>query len=402
MKQKVLLLFFFIASSPLWAQWTQLTSGTTTDLNDVFFTDNDNGWVVGKSGLIRHTSDGGATWSTQASGTTKELKSIWFTDANNGWICGKDGVVRHTTNGGSTWSTQTSGTGKDLNGLHFIDASNGMAVGEEGVIIGTTNGGATWNVRVSGISGGGSSGDDDDAELNAVQMITSQTAYACGTSGLFVKTTNGGISWTTQTTGVTEDFADLHFPSSGNGYICYQSGKVKNTNGTGTFTSVYATTSKDLKGIWFMTDQKGWVVGDEGRILYTLNGGSSWTSQNLSTVTAELRSVHFPSATTGYCAGKSGTILKLTNADVVSVQELENDHSVQLFPNPANDQINIQLNNTTAFQQLMLYSIEGKLLDAVKISSSNFQYNVSTLEKGIYIVRIISENKAFTTKFIKQ
>jgi len=39
-------------------------------------------------------------WSEQTSGVTTQLTSVSAIDANNAWICGYSGVVLRTTNGG--------------------------------------------------------------------------------------------------------------------------------------------------------------------------------------------------------------------------------------------------------------------------------------------------------------
>ncbi|MEE4260632.1 MAG: YCF48-related protein, partial [Bacteroidales bacterium] len=69
-------------------------------LNDVTFIDSNNGWAVGDSGTILHTSDGGNNWEFQESGTIADLNSVFFVDENYGWICGDSSIILHTDNGG--------------------------------------------------------------------------------------------------------------------------------------------------------------------------------------------------------------------------------------------------------------------------------------------------------------
>lgn len=64
--------------------------------------DGDTGWVVGESGTILHTTDGGNSWSAQNSGTSNWLYSVRFADANTGWAVGEHGTILHTKNGGYT------------------------------------------------------------------------------------------------------------------------------------------------------------------------------------------------------------------------------------------------------------------------------------------------------------
>jgi photosystem II stability/assembly factor-like uncharacterized protein len=42
----------------------------------VFFADGSTGWMVGESGAIYATTDGGMTWTVQTSGTTAFLRRV--------------------------------------------------------------------------------------------------------------------------------------------------------------------------------------------------------------------------------------------------------------------------------------------------------------------------------------
>ncbi len=58
-----------------------------------------------------------------------------------------------------------------------------------------------------------------------------------------------------------------------------------------------------LRALYFIDDKEGWIVGDEGLILHTLNGGKRWTRQPTG-VRASLRSVQFINASIGWAAGR--------------------------------------------------------------------------------------------------
>jgi photosystem II stability/assembly factor-like uncharacterized protein len=46
------------------------------DLYAVYFTSRSEGWIVGQSGLVLHTNDGGITWECEGSGTNEHLYNI--------------------------------------------------------------------------------------------------------------------------------------------------------------------------------------------------------------------------------------------------------------------------------------------------------------------------------------
>ena len=82
---------------------SQLGPGGT--FNDIHFINNQEGWVVGNSGIIGYTIDGGANWNTQTNPDTQDrsLYGVFFLDANNGWAVSNGGLILHTTNGGTNW-----------------------------------------------------------------------------------------------------------------------------------------------------------------------------------------------------------------------------------------------------------------------------------------------------------
>ena len=47
-------------------------------LSDIYFIDENYGWLVGNEGTILKTTDGGTTWVIQKSGTINDLRRISF------------------------------------------------------------------------------------------------------------------------------------------------------------------------------------------------------------------------------------------------------------------------------------------------------------------------------------
>jgi hypothetical protein len=76
-------------------------------LNDIFFTDDENGWITGERVLfycqyatILYTHDGGNTWETCYDQLFAHNYSLYFTDSDNGWAVGSSGNILHIENGG--------------------------------------------------------------------------------------------------------------------------------------------------------------------------------------------------------------------------------------------------------------------------------------------------------------
>ncbi len=66
------------------------------------------------------------------------------------------------------------------------------------------------------------------------------------------------------------------------------------------------------KGVFFVDDNTGWVVGANGAIHKTTDGGTNWNPQTSNT-SEYLYDVQFLDANTGYVVGDNGTIIKTTD-----------------------------------------------------------------------------------------
>jgi len=234
-----------LATTNAGATWTVQSPGTAASLTDVAFTDAKRGWVVDSNGNILATTDGGATWKAQSSGGSASLTAVAFSDATHGWAVGGNldeaagtntSIILATTNAGATWTVQSPGTAVRLTDVAFSDATHGWAASLNSMLA-TTDGGATWNVQSSG----------DSAFLTAVTFSDATHGWAVGATlnrkatgvanlladGAIVATTDGGATWTAQSSGTTES----------------------------------------LTGVVFVDAKHGWVVGSSGTILATTNGG---------------------------------------------------------------------------------------------------------------------------------
>ena len=111
-------------------------------LDAVTFVTADSGWIVGldlrslgMDGLILHTENGGKTWQRQESHTPNFLDDVFFTSETKGWIVGKEGLVLHTKNSGQNWRPQRTDTRTDLKAIYVSNSDSGWVVGQNGTIL---------------------------------------------------------------------------------------------------------------------------------------------------------------------------------------------------------------------------------------------------------------------------
>ena len=82
----------------------------------------------------------------------------------------------------------------------------------------------------------------------------------------------------------------------------------------------------------------------------------------------------------------------------VSLTEENNELNVSVFPNPVNDIFTL---SGVELGTAEIFSAEGKLVQSFSLNYIN-TVNVSELEKGMYILRIVSDDKVGITRFVKQ
>ncbi len=113
------------------------------NLNAVYFSSLEVGWIVGEFGLVLHTKDGGQTWTSQRYGNDlPQLYAVKFLDERRGWAVGQAGNIIQTTDGGGHWSVVQVETRRDLYDFS-IEEERGVIVGD-GMILLSRDGGATW------------------------------------------------------------------------------------------------------------------------------------------------------------------------------------------------------------------------------------------------------------------
>lgn len=97
-------------------------------------------------------------------------------------------------------------------------------------------------------------------------------------------------------------------------------------------------------------------------------------------------------------SAQNGTIYKIIAPDA-SVEEMDNQNKIKIYPNPASDEIfveGINQENLTA----EFITLEGRIILNKKLNSDN-SIDISNLKSGIYFVTIKSnQTKKYTQKII--
>jgi photosystem II stability/assembly factor-like uncharacterized protein len=139
------------------AAWTPQSAGTEKTLFGVAFSSPERGWAVGMDGLVLRTRDGGVTWEVQrGQAGAGSLEELGFMDLltnpglydiaigrTAGWIVGDTGTVLATTDGGETWEARKLPEDARLLWLRGAAVSPdgaGLMVGAKGLVVPTAGG----------------------------------------------------------------------------------------------------------------------------------------------------------------------------------------------------------------------------------------------------------------------
>jgi len=124
--------------------------------------------------------------------------------------------------------------------------------------------------------------------LRWVKRWDSNNWYAAGYAGTFMKTSDGGATWTVlkninglQSTGIDEDIYDGFFTDMNTGFVGGGSGGVWiTTDGGLTWDSLYNfSTTATVYDIFFVDDTLGFAAGNSSMLVQrTTDGGATWTA----------------------------------------------------------------------------------------------------------------------------
>lgn len=370
--------------------WVTVQTGTTKTLWNSFFINQQNGWIAGGSysgtSIILKTTDAGLTWNPQYAGSNGWMTGVFFLNTQTGFAVGSGGTVIRTTNSGVNWNTLNIGAGNTLfETIGFSDSLNGWISGWEGKLYKTSNGGNNWTSIVSGTS----------SNLYTSFIQSSGTAWFSGSNGVLIRTSNAGLNWSIIPTGATVEFFSLIFYEN-QGWLCGNGGTMLHSIDFGsTWIGQFVSTNVRLETVDFVNANTGWVVGGFGgnSVFKTINGGINWIQQTVNT-TVQLFSVNFLKPPIG--------ILPISGVVPANYELYQN------YPNPFNPVTKFRFdvpNNNGSPENIVLkiYSEIGEevatLLDR-RLSPGTYEvdWDASKYGSGIYFCRLQSENFAKTIR----
>lgn len=277
--------------------WSTLSSGTTNNLNDVYFATSLIGWAAGDFGTILKTTDGGANWSAKVFTSTsgaKDIHKIRFDGTQNGYAFGTNASSYYTTiDGGETWTENSFGFNFTSMAGTYIGSTNTVVVAHNDGGIITKTGNANFQERLASVN--------FDRYFVDVQFPTQNVGYAAGdtfvnfaTRGIIYKTLDGGLTWNRQSlignNNVFNSTAAIDFISNDIGFLVNQNGIYQTNDGASTWSFTGLGNGNIIaNGVDFTSAQNGLVCGRSSEFvgkIYRYTSGCSFTVPIAGTINA--------------------------------------------------------------------------------------------------------------------
>lgn len=353
----------------------QMTSGTTQQLNFLRLSNDfflNNVAVVGNNGTVLVSSNTGLNWAIKPPITGNNLNAV----DHNHWLfaVGDNGTIlfaneMYTAN----LVAQSSGTTRNLRGVAISTVSffNIITVGDKGTILRSTNTGNNWqNVSISDTTFNFYA----ISQKSANQTVSGDRFIAVGSGGRIYKSTDIGATWQQKTSGTT------------------------NT----------------LRSVYFTNLDSGVVVGDNGTIRLTTNGGETWftdplfnspSARNYNSVSCldKENNTYFALSDSLHIVSNEAMILGINNIS----SEIPDRFSLsQNYPNPFNPSTKIRFELPKgAFAKLIVYDITGREIETLvnkNLHAGTYEYEWSgiNLPSGVYFYKLISEDFIETKKMV--
>lgn len=329
---------FFLFPVTLQAQDWQLFGyeklpGAEYMLN-LHFLSSDTGWVVGQSGRIYKTLDGGRTWIDQSLAGDIKINQVQFLDEQNGYINTEVGIQR-TADGGESWEI-VNNIFTDLSSFAFNNVNQGWSIDKKGVYQ-TGDGGRTWELRSTaaayqrfssiytlepshclvGASVGWIRATNDGGQtwsiyqplpganwVNSIDFITGEKGYVKGYAKTRI-TTDGGVSVLP---------LELRTPAGSIDMINEQEGWIYNavsrlhhtTDGGLNWEVQFESPFLDFSGGQFFENRTGWLVGENESVLKTTDGGERWEMNRINA--PSFNAVEYIDTENSWAVGEEGVI----------------------------------------------------------------------------------------------
>lgn len=226
--------------------------------------------------------------------------------------------------------------------------------------------------------------------------------YAVGENGTLLRIRNEGNNISKIPTGYPSAFYDIELVSETSGFMVGAYGiisKFEIINDQFIFETINSSVTTPLVDIHFQDELTGYIVGDNGVILKTIDGGQEWRKL-YSPTNNHLKCIDFKNNEIGYISGYGSTILKSINAGGPFIpvplvfETIQKPFEFSLYPNPTVNEISLDyILSDKQNVRITIYDLSGRKIEEVLNQSQGAGKQISShqvghLNKGIYIITL--------------
>ena len=405
MKKAIIFLLCLATLKVGFAQWTAIDSN---NVNAIWLVQPNDGWSFGND--FRHWD--GTNWTTVLQDSDFGAEACAFTAPDEGWVFGgQDSLYRYN---GSVWTKQYSGM-SGIRYCDFFDSNHGWLLGPD-----------TTYYYQNGI-------------WSKFPLFSSIPIYLWSFSPISASDTNtawmtGGVNygypnndtsyilkfssgqWIIDTTLINVYLYSICFTDENHGWACgWDVGGgwlnvIYKYNGSSWALDTILGASPDGNGyIYMFNNNLGWVSFStaSGYLVYGYNG-SSWSYQ--CTLEMPVKQFSFVDPLDGWALGihrghptSPTNMIFNTSTGGLGGEEIKQPESseINIFPNPATDKIYITCLHKQNLR-LSVYNVIGALILTKELFNTKDEIDISNFSKGIYNIKIASEDRAVMKKIVKE
>ncbi|MBL0048943.1 MAG: hypothetical protein IPP32_12700 [Bacteroidetes bacterium] len=304
------------------------------EINSTQFVSTNKGYLTGyatidniERGMLYTTDDGGLNWTLVSNTVTTDLKKVQRVVENKDYLfaIGNHGIVLRSTDGhnwdmiplyskvydpGLPLSVPSNVTEIGLNDLYFKDEYIGVIVGDLGLVFYTTDGGVNFQLGA---------GIPADENITSVKMDYLENWYATanknGLGSVYIST-DGGHTWTRENNYQSPNLEKLSFISNTEGFAAGDDGTLlKTINGGTTWDFIESKTAGNFMDVYFYNATLGIAIQKNSnglnQLWKTSNGGNDWTL--FSNATDHYNQLYFKAGDAyGYAVGSNSKLVHIS------------------------------------------------------------------------------------------
>lgn len=396
--KKILLIFTFLFSLTVFAQWEPVTLPTTENLIAISFKDANIGFCIAENGIILKTTDGGVNWVIIQNNPTHNYKHLACVD-DKMVIFGTESMpytrkVFISIDEGVTWTNA-------VNTIYPYFQHEDIQVMNNEIYyraIGTSSMNLyKFNNNIPTVIA-------ENVYLFGVTESTNEILYfgKVGNTNTLFKSADSGATWLQLTgfpLGLGPDQTFLAKMSSFNNTILihytYNPNVAYSLDNGATWTITGDDNPLSVTAILNSTTMYGLQSNNK---LYTNTNYLNWVEQTQLVSGVSLKSIYFKSSTLGFVIGNNGTMYRTVNGGLSVIDHVLLEKSIKVYPVPAKDRVQIEIPLDLKIIALDLYDTNGRLLKSLKNTDRSLQ--TSNLSSGIYLLKINTERGIISKKII--